>query len=68
MARMYYDATKQETRMDLIGGGCLVGFISWGRLIEQLKAAGEFREGETVLALEIRDDGIMIKYELKNAR
>jgi hypothetical protein len=36
----------------------LGNFISWSRLMEQLRRAGEFREDETAVRLEVDESGI----------
>lgn len=53
---MVYDVALRRRVADRPGG--VVGFISFSRLIEQLKKAGEFSPTETVTQLEVTDGGI----------
>jgi hypothetical protein len=43
--------------------GGTIAFISWNRLTEELRGAGEFRPTETVTCFEITDDGLNIFLE-----
>lgn len=40
------------------GSGGLAGAISWERLEEQLRSAGELRNGETIIRVEVDENGI----------
>jgi hypothetical protein len=58
---MIYDAKKQELLPGTVKSVCGVkGFISWGRLIDELRTSGEVRRFEEVTHLEIGDAGIHI--------
>lgn len=59
---MNIDLVKNEQTKDepLLG---LCGFISWRRLVEQLRTTGEFKNDEAVVELHIDARGI--QYRLK---
>lgn len=43
--------------------GGVVGFMSWNRLVETLRAAGEVNAHEIISAIVLTDDGLKIYYE-----
>ncbi len=52
---------RQYRRID----GGLAGFISWERLSQELRRSGEIKEGETLEALVLSDDGIQYHVQRK---
>lgn len=46
----------------------VTNFMSWGRLIQQLSKAGEFRQNEIVSHLDISEDGIIYGVRTREGR
>lgn len=58
---MVIDLTQRPLRIDpddrSMPGG-LTGFVGWHRLVDQLRAAGEFKADETVTHFKVNASGI----------
>jgi hypothetical protein len=59
---VYYDMRRRALVNDGMSG--TIGSISWKRLAEQLRAAGELQPGETVTGFEVMpDSGLRYRVE-----
>lgn len=63
---LVYDVATQRAVASRLGG--VVGHISFPRLLEQLRAAGEFKPEESVTQIEVTDSGINFYLKIETNR
>ncbi len=62
MKAVHFDRLGKELQAHEVGGGS-VSFISWRRLSEVLRAAGELRDFERTIGFQVDDRGLSVRVE-----